>query len=447
MASIYDNIDRWVHRVLYGGERQNLSGPNVFGAGNRLYSYGMHFEIARLLRDKKGDRTAFLLNGDTYSSSTSGHQSQARRRIESTSVPSVIIPHSALSAAGVEFDTLQIIEALPDRNEEKRHVTYEQPDHTHWETFERFGEVALTDEELVAKAAAHTEKQRAEWKSNRGFYLKRIEQHGTDAFFERQLANIGDTPPEATTVETLPEELRTETRAVGVRDMRLEWDRGHRESWGGVNVTAMPDGTCKYEWTTHKHWLGESLIRARVRVLRTERCKPCKGTGEAAGSLPTLGHCKECHGSGSNSRYIRRWAYFLSGFDHNESRPVYFFCELPRGVKPTTVAEAYEALKPETVKMAEQMGRTVHRQGDIFAVELVGLTKREIRAKGARFERNGRLFSTNHEATETAYLPDGTTLVRGTLWHRPAGRAPDHRRVTVGKSWHIAIKNTVPLSK
>ena len=177
-----------------------------------------------------------------------------------------------------------------------------------------------------------------------------------------------------------------------------------------ITETVMPDGRTRYDWTARQHRLGESVIRAKV--------------------------------SGRRNR-----AYFLSGFDMQEARPLYFFCELPRGVHPATVAEAYEALKPATVKTAEALGRTVKRQGDIFAVELASTDKRKLRRDGARFVKRGQLLGTNHEASEVAYMPDGTTLARGILWHTPPSwRRPDHKRVTVGKAWHVIVKNTVPLA-
>ena len=159
-----------------------------------------------------------------------------------------------------------------------------------------------------------------------------------------------------------------------------------------------------------------------------------------------------------------RWAYYLSGFDHEEARPLYFFAELPRGVKPATVAEAYEALKPEPVKMAEQMGRPVFRQGDIFGVPMEAMDRKALKALGARIERRkvppipeGQtsvqvtlpyVLNTNHTATEVAYLPDGVTLARGTMYHDPEGRRADHarRRIGDGKAWHVVIKNTVPIA-
>ena len=165
------------------------------------------------------------------------------------------------------------------------------------------------------------------------------------------------------------------------------------------------------------------------------------------------------------SKMHHRWAYYLSGFDHAESRPLYFFAELPRGAKPTTVAEAYEVLKPDPVKLAEQMGRPIFRQGDIFGVPTT-LDRKVLKAQGARIERRTQaklelspimreiqpanlpyVLGTNHTATEVAYLPNGVTLARGTMYHDPDGRNADHarRRIGDGKSWHIVVKNTVPI--
>ena len=68
-------------------------------------------------------------------------------------------------------------------------------------------------------------------------------------------------------------------------------------------------------------------------------------------------------------------------------------------------------------------------------------------ARGTTNEKRGNLLGTNHEATEVAYLKDGRTLARGTLWHNPDFRRPDHRRVPLAKGrWHVIVKNTVPMS-
>ena len=162
---------------------------------------------------------------------------------------------------------------------------------------------------------------------------------------------------------------------------------------------------------------------------------------ELGGSQP---RCPDCLGRGVWGATRTRTAQFLSAFDTNETRPSYFFCELPPGSQATTIEEAYETLKPDAVRLAEQMGRTVFRQGDIFAIPLVNATKRGLRKQGARFERRGSLFGTNHVGTEVAYLPNGTTLVRGVLHHAPEFRRPDHKRVRLGDGWHVVLKNLVP---
>ena len=327
MASHSDTCDRWVRRVQ-GADLRELQGSRIVARGDRIYSYGTHFELARPLRDKQGALVAWLLNGDRYSVSTTQHQSHIRDAIRRLGggLPLVIIPHSALASAGVVLDSIEIIEATPDT--------------------------------MVPVPRSSTRPHKWWHRDDRG-------------------------------------RLWTANPQGGGHEVTEHWNA---------------DGeVTHYTWTAERHRLGESLIRAKV------------------------------HGR-------RNRAYFLSGFDMQEANPLYFFCELPRGIHPATVAEAYEALKPATVKAAEQMGRTVHRQGDVFAIGLAGTTKRDLRREGATFAKRGQLLGTNHEATEVAYLPDGTTLARGTLWHSPPWRDPDHKRVTIGKAWHVIVKNTVPIA-
>jgi hypothetical protein len=428
MTSKNDHIGRWIDVCLGRTSRGLFAGKsNVFASGDKIYSYGYHFEMARVLRDPKGKPRAFLLNGDRYSSTTSGHQSNVRHAIARQDLPSVIIPYSALSAAGINFDTVELVDVTKDRHIETKHVTYEQPEHTKWVKVKDKAYVELAADELEAKVAERNAKEAEHYKR-----ICRYAEEEPGSHWDREV----EQGPKVTTVDELPPWDRREYRTIGTH-MELLWNRG----WRDITVELLDDGRTKYSWTTHRHLLGESLVRTRIDGKeRWVRCS-CVSAG-------TTVLCKKCQGSGG--RYVKprnRWAYFLSGFDHNERRAVYFFCELPRGVHPTTVDEAYEDLKPDTVKIAEQMSRTIHRQGDIFAIEMRDLTKRDLRARGARFEKRGNLLRTNHEATEVAYLPDGTTLVRGTLWHNPAGRPPDHRRVTVGKSWHVVVKNTVPVNK
>lgn len=394
MTDKHDIVSRWVDVALGNTDRSNLrnSRSNIIADGDKIYSYGYHFEMARLVRDRKGQPSHFLINGDRYSVTTSGHQSLVRGQIARSELPSVIIPHSALASAGVRADTVQIIEATPDRSQTIKHKTNEHPDGFHWRWEPQHGYVDKSD----AYLAGELESRNASLQASHDAAVKRHEDN----------PKLWPTVPplEQITVADLHPQVWACTGTIPVLKSRNLV----------AEVTALPDGTCSYEWETYRHWLGESLVRAETEVR-----------------------------GGKN-----RKSYFLSGFDHNESRALYFFCELPAGVHPTTVDEAYECLKPDVVKTAEANGRSVERQGDIFAIEVTTANKKDLRKAGARFEKRGYLLDTNHTATEVAYMPNGVTLVRGTMTHAPEFRAADHSRVKLGdgKTWHIAIKNTVPIA-
>jgi hypothetical protein len=357
MTSADDAIRRWADIMEGKTTQRPLRASNVFVEDDRVYSYGHHFELARPLRDKQGKVLSYLLNGDTFSVTTNKHQWSVRNAL--TGKDTVIIPHSALEAAGVDRDSIKILGRLEDRWENRRH---------HSETF---------------PVGAH-------WREERVW----------DEVREREAPS---------------------RKVLG--SSRAQWSPE-------ITVTTRTDGTKFYDWVTVHHWLGESLIRAKV-----------VWWGKGADGFRTR----------------TRWATFLSGFDHQESRPLYFFCEMPYGFKGTTVPEAYEALKPDPVIMAEQMGRSWTRQGDIFAVP-TRLDRKALVARGARLEKRAPMnaprptnlpyiLNTNHTATEVAYLP-GVTLARGVLYHDPGDRGPDHarRKMGDGKAWHIVVKNTVPIA-
>lgn len=356
-------IEAWLNRAsrpaehgIIGNRRYN----NVFADGDILYSYGDHFEMARIMRDKKGVTTSLLLNGDTYSATTSKHQSILRSAVTQCPLPSVIIPHAALNSAGIDIGTVEIVQALKDgwidhglRRSESRPLSDGEWLYSHVKALVQWGE-------------------RVEWEFPKLYTRRAI---GT----ERSTYDLYH----------YYKTLEDKHRFTGAKI--LEW-----------------------EYRASRHQLGEALVRATYRTRTGRNVK----------------------------------ALFLSGFDAQETRPLYFFCQMPKSARNcTTVAEAYEALKPELVLEAERAGRAVFRQGDIFAAETLA-DKRGLRKRGATFEKRGNLLGTNHEATEVARLGN-LTYARGVLWHRPAGRQPDHKRVSMGnrKSWFLVAKNTVPVSR
>jgi len=455
-------IDRWYDIVKGHTTRGPLRASNIMVSGDLLYSYGSHFELARPLRDKKGEIQAFLLNGDSYSVTTSGHQSHVRSRLSGETT--VIIPHSALNSAGIDLGSVQIVHVKDDTWTETHHNTTEFPTSAYWHRRDIEERRVKSDAAIGAMLTEKHTRDFEEWARNRRYYREAVE--SGNELHMRIWSEYKDAPrPTRPTRSSIHDWHLHEYVKVGVETTL--WTRPGGRGFR-IDVAEFPDGTKEYSWTTRRHWLGEALIRARVTWVTYHECKVCNGSGRAVGppSHPHWGwpECPECNGERGRHTSHHRWSYYLSGFDHEEARPLYFFAELPRGVKPATVAEAYEALKPDPVKMAEQMDRPVFRQGDIFGVPLEVMDRKQLKAMNARIVRRkvppipeGQrsvevtlpyVLNTNHTATEVAYLPDGVTLARGTMYHDPQGRRADHarRRIGDGKSWHVVIKNTVPIA-
>jgi hypothetical protein len=143
-----------------------------------------------------------------------------------------------------------------------------------------------------------------------------------------------------------------------------------------------------------------------------------------------------------------RWSYFLSGYDLNEPGLSYFFCELPPDAMPSTIEEAYQMLKPESVKVAEAQRKKVKRQGDIFLIPVDTPPGGE----GPLIKKGRKpdpwdwdyILGTNHMA-EDRIVHRNLTYVRGRIVHAPSGRRPDHQPLRLGRQWHLAVKNTVPV--
>ena len=411
-------IDAWHQMVTGQSTEEPVDCNQIKVHGDVLYSYGQHFELARPLRTKRGKIHGYLLNGDTYSQSTTQHQSHVRWLL--SDAQKVIIPHEALNSAGIDLETVQIVHVKPDSHTTTKHRTTERPEGSCWRREEVAEYRRPSDEDYAVALVKATEDAKRS-------YEGRVRRHGEDPSL---WSDPGEFKPPT------KNDLYLYSKRVVTGHVDKLYTSGRRGA-PEITVTKLETGETEYTWTTTRHWLGEALIRARITWRTYED-------------------------DGMHRHH--RWAYYLSGFDHEEARPLYFFAELPRGAKPTTVAEAYEALKPDPVKMAEQMNRPVFRQGDIFGVPLEAMDRKALKALNARIVRRkvppipeGQwsvevtlpyVLNTNHTATEVAYLPDGVTLARGTMYHDPEGRRADHarRRLGDGKTWHVVIKNTVPIS-
>lgn len=451
-------IDAW-HQMVTGASTERPRDCNqIMVNGDVLYSYGRHFELARPLRDKRGGIRGYLLNGDTYSQSTTQHQFHVRHLLANEET--VIIPYEALNSAGIDLGTVQIVHVKPDTWTTTQHRTTERPPRSKWVDHPIYKDRRLTEAEVNEILDQRHDEAMSSYK----YKVKWHEESLAEGKRSPWESAVKAGPP--VRPNKLPESAMTKRYVAGY-DRKLH--RNGRD-WGDeIDVQTLPDGTVEYSWSTTRHWLGEALIRARITWTRWRECETCHGTGWGIGPTRWRDNwidCPSCRGRGGDTTTHHRWAYYLSGFDHEEARPLYFFAELPRGVKPQTVAEAYEALKPDPVKLAEQMGRPIFRQGDIFGVP-TRLDRKALKAQGARIEKRQPpvvelspvmrevqpanlpyVLNTNHTATEVAYLPNGVTLARGTMYHDPLGRPADHarRRIGDGKTWHVVIKNTVPIA-
>lgn len=143
---------------------------------------------------------------------------------------------------------------------------------------------------------------------------------------------------------------------------------------------------------------------------------------------------------GTTGRLVGKPAYYLSGFDPQErtqARRSWFGCRLPEGIPPETYSQGLEMLKPEAVKLAESMGTVVKRQGDIFAIPIPSIYRQQV-------YNPTPVLDTNHKA-DYSFIEDGLTYARGGMHHDPAGRAPDHKSLDLGGTFHLLVKNTVPV--
>jgi hypothetical protein len=383
MASQREIVGRWADEVTGSGRLNISSGDGrVYVSEDRIYSYGRHFEMGRLVGQRQ-DRF-FLLNGDRYSNSTSGHQSHVRGAVARTEFPSVIIPFSALQAASVELDSIRTLEVQPDRTDE-----WFEDAGPAW-TFETEGAYTYDD----PLPLAWTEKPDAPESRSRTWRLPGSDIHAT-------------------------EWLRGWAWDSATHGAWRDYAPGEHVAWYDSLGSAVEVQGDRFKVKRYRHFLGACLFSAHVIVADPERG----------------------HRAFRKGRRVK----FLSAFDENEARPLYFLCELPR-CTARTVAEALDALAPRIVHAALAQGREVERQGDIFAIP-TKLDRATLRKRGAVFHggRSIDLLDTNHVATEVAVVR-GAVYARGCLYHDPGFRARDHarRKMGDGKTWHLIVRNTVP---
>lgn len=109
-------VDRWLHNVSHPEDaKRDLKSHNMPVAFDAVYSYGPHFPLIEAVRNETGSTVLLLLNGDRYSRTTNRHQSTVRDRVaHNNSIPHVIVPFSALNAAGIDRSSIRLIDRSED---------------------------------------------------------------------------------------------------------------------------------------------------------------------------------------------------------------------------------------------------------------------------------------------------------------------------------------------
>ena len=138
---------------------------------------------------------------------------------------------------------------------------------------------------------------------------------------------------------------------------------------------------------------------------------------------------------------------YLSALDEMN----YFISHLPYRVR--TVKEAYEALKPQEIKDAEERGVEVKRQGEWFfapfkkndkeMAKFFAITQKFLK-KYTRQEALPKRVQTNNEHVCRIFQPNDTIYARGKVYHKNLfGRLTgEHRSLKLGDEWHVAFHNT-----
>lgn len=97
--------------------KPSAKGSNFYFDGPALYSFGSHFCVGRIVKNKRGEK-AFLLNSASYSISTSRHQTYARRAIASGErifyCSGAYADHKA-NRAGFKYSLSKALKRIPTR--------------------------------------------------------------------------------------------------------------------------------------------------------------------------------------------------------------------------------------------------------------------------------------------------------------------------------------------
>jgi hypothetical protein len=393
-----------------------------------------------------------------------------RRKVASEDVPSLTVPFSALEGAGIDFDSIRPIHVREDRFTIEEHSSRIRPAKlaqmldptgaTRGEMQWRYNHEACKREQVEVQVpvyvpdpnrtvpfpAAHDWCEGGAKLGEGGVWRWKVRRHWLgDSLFRARYSEDRTRKPTAQEVAEFEEHrvwelerqrLRKNVEDLHAKSWKLDDRYGPPLRWNPRAPRPRYSPDANYGAMFRRMFAAAGFLEQAHQVgliLDEHNRKQIFSNGMRGGRMPIR---------------VTRWATFLSSFDYQETRPLYFLCELPYGAKPATVDDAIEALKPPEVVAALARGLDVIRQGDLFAIP-TKLTKRQIRRMQRKedFTKRLRVLGTNHSVTEGVILKGGAVLGRGIMRHEPESwRPPDHKRVKLGdgKAWYMLVRNTVP---
>lgn len=140
--------------------------------------------------------------------------------------------------------------------------------------------------------------------------------------------------------------------------------------------------------------------------------------------------------------------YFVCGLDRNDNptRRMFYLCELPKKLKPKTVDEALDSLRPDDVpsdapRQGEWFfvpGKSKHPNGYVANKVPILSDRPTVMKKHVDYDATPKNVppdrARRHVASKMLVMPDGV-FVRGVI------RDDDHDALNLGTDWHKVVKN------
>ena len=267
-----DVATRWVERAL-GAPKSALKSRNLFDVGDAIQSYGSHFEVARLVRNRKGEASLWLVNGNRTTNTTNRHRAAVLSAIgrRGAGLPVVTIPHEVLGAAGIRRDSIELLDVLPDWW--TTHVDTIPERRVRREYARSYGpsgwQNSLTGE-FVEQSWGRGGRSTAPAITCE--HMEHPRYRGDD--WEGYQQAVADYKVHLRARHGVWEEVGSSRGRRNTGQVRFYLDQTHTE----LDLVDH-DGELRYERTRHRHHLGGSLIRASYDVRVRVKCPDCAGTG------------------------------------------------------------------------------------------------------------------------------------------------------------------------